>query len=152
MGDPCSLFPKELLAALPSLGEFILSPDQHEAADLQDMQTSFLSTVGWNQGQGDAFFPSFFQGHKFLLSKGTCCQPAPATPVLNLLPVFLIVASLAPAVSVALTLFLIKLKYTCEPQDNGVSVCLHSGFHSGRVLNKQTGTTQQLCDTEAAVQ
>lgn len=66
-----------------------------------------------------------------LFSEDSCYHPAPAAPALHLLPVS-IIASLPPAASVALILFLIKFKFICELQDNGMSVCLHSGFILGR--------------------
>lgn len=59
------------------------------------------------------------------------CYPAPPAPALLLLPVSTI-ASLAPAAAVALVLFIMKFKFICVLQDNGMSVCLHSGFILGR--------------------
>lgn len=73
----------------------------------------------------------FFQGHRLLFSEDSRCHPTRAAPALHILPVS-IIASLAPAASIALILFLVKFKFICEQQDNGMSVCLHSGFILGR--------------------
>lgn len=121
--------------------KFILSPDQHEAVNLQDTQTSFLFLASWNHGQSDVgglTIRLIFSRMAGSSLSSSFCSSSPAP-----LDCIHIVASLAPAASVVLTSFVINFKHTCEPQDNGVSVCLHSGFHSGRVLTHFPGSTNR---------